>query len=348
MKNVLFVGELPPKTIHGVSNSNKINLEILSTFFNVFVVEECNPYQEHKKKSFTKLKRIWRLYKKVRNIEKKNRIDFFYISVAVSYFGMLKNLLFLYAFRSEKSSTKIICHVHRGDFELFYNSSFFARKLTRMFINRVDKLIFLSPSLIPSFFKESDKICCLANTIYPEKKYDIIPSKKRNFLYLSNYIKEKGIIDLLAIFVTIDNESLSLKCYGNFTDNLLQKQIKSYDDRRITINDSITEQKFYIINNSDALILPSYNEGQPLVILEAMMCGTIVIASDVGDIKNMMGENYPFLFQKGNREDLRRKIQLFLDTDTDQLNMLASVLQQRYFERYSNEKHKETLIAIFS
>ncbi|WP_101773146.1 glycosyltransferase family 4 protein [Peptostreptococcus faecalis] len=45
-----------------------------------------------------------------------------------------------------------------------------------------------------------------------------------------------------------------------------------------------------ILNKSDIFVLPSYYEGLPLVILEAMACGNYVISTDVPGVKRWMGD----------------------------------------------------------
>jgi N-acetyl-alpha-D-glucosaminyl L-malate synthase BshA len=65
--------------------------------------------------------------------------------------------------------------------------------------------------------------------------------------------------------------------------------------------------KFY--KSADIFVLPSLREGMGVVLLEAMACGTPVIGSDIGGIKDMIkdGEN-GFLAVPGNPEDIAQKI----------------------------------------
>ena len=48
------------------------------------------------------------------------------------------------------------------------------------------------------------------------------------------------------------------------------------------------EEKKKYLSNSNILVLPSYHEGFPVVILEAMASGSAVIATDVGAIPEMI------------------------------------------------------------
>ena len=346
MKNILFVGELPPKTIHGVSNSSAMNIKILSQCFNLFPIEEYIPLSNHNQFTLSKIKQIYYIVRQIRKKVRQTSFDFFYANMAISYLGMLKNILYLMAFK-QKSKGKAIFHIHRGDFESFYNHSIISKLLINFFVKRADKLIFLSETLVPKHLEGNTKVCCLANTIIPEREYLIRENNKNNLLYLSNYIAEKGIIDLLNVFKTIEDNNLTLNCYGSFTDKKLEKQIRTYQSNSVRINSALIEEKFNTIHNADALVLPSYNEGQPLIILEAMMCGTIVIASDVGDIRNMLGDDYPFLFQAKDLEGLKKTIYLYLKTDKETLTNLSEHLQKRYFKFYSNKIHKERILKIF-
>ena len=47
------------------------------------------------------------------------------------------------------------------------------------------------------------------------------------------------------------------------------------------------------MNQSDVFVLPSFYEGLPLVIIEALACGTYVICTDLPGIRNWIDQNLP-------------------------------------------------------
>jgi D-inositol-3-phosphate glycosyltransferase len=69
---------------------------------------------------------------------------------------------------------------------------------------------------------------------------------------------------------------------------------------------------------ADACIVPSYYESFGLVALEALACGTPVVATDVGDLKNIIrqGEN-GYIIADNNPRELARKINLLLSGRSD-------------------------------
>lgn len=68
-----------------------------------------------------------------------------------------------------------------------------------------------------------------------------------------------------------------------------------------------------LINQSKILIMSSFNEGGPRVVVEAMACGVPVLASPVGIVPDLIEEGYPIALETWQTSELKDKIDQLLD-----------------------------------
>jgi glycosyltransferase involved in cell wall biosynthesis len=347
-KHLLFYGELPPVSVHGVAISNKINLDILKSAYTTDIIEELALLSEHDKNSLNKiakqLKNIFRVFSK----SVSRSYDYFYLVYSTSFFGSFKTLAAILCFRASNRG-KVVLHIHRGDFFNRYYKSLLNKIISRIIFNLSHQIVVLSRSQENEFkiyFRKSYYV--LRNTV--EYEYGKSDRKRghHKFICITNYLIEKGIVDLLDVFSRISktNPEIYLSTYGDFSDSELKESILKYSSKNIWINGLISgSDKFREIANSDCLILPSWNEGQPTVLLEAMSVGTPVIATQTGLIPEMLGFDYPFISVPGDRISLESKIIEFIQYKD--MSTVSNMLYERYNESYSQKKHIEMLNNIF-
>ena len=134
---------------------------------------------------------------------------------------------------------------------------------------------------------------------------------KRSYtiLFLSRLDKDKGIIELIKACKVLKSENeeftLSIVGDGEFAGEaaILAKKM-GVDDRIIfhgPVYDKKEKQRFY--ENSDIYILPTYHEGFPRTLYEAMIYGTPVITTFVGGIPYLMRAGYNCLEIKPHSVD---------------------------------------------
>lgn len=133
------------------------------------------------------------------------------------------------------------------------------------------------------------------------QKFRIINDESDNavngyILYVGNLKKEKGVMELLSGFAAIHKKYPGLKLLyagpGNMSVPIRnQAKLMALSDKIELLGSVNHDQLPALISQARVLALPSYNEGVPNVVLEAMACGTPVLVSDVGGIPEVVDEH---------------------------------------------------------
>jgi D-inositol-3-phosphate glycosyltransferase len=106
----------------------------------------------------------------------------------------------------------------------------------------------------------------------------------------------KGIDRLLKAMPLLKNhEGLRLVVVGGDENSRAELEELQKLSTELNVRDSVTfqglikqDQLLYFYSAADVCILPSYYESFGLVPLESLACGTPVVATDVGDLKNII------------------------------------------------------------
>ena len=223
---------------------------------------------------------------------------------------------------------KVVWHMHAGRFAVFYQQHRYA---VRKVVNKSDVIIALS-----EYWKEYFK------NEFPTKRVEIIKNvisapkahKQQTsyftLLFLGLLGKNKGIYDLLECIWDHKVEfqgKLKLYIGGNGEIEHVKQLIKEYGIADIVIFEGWVsgDKKIELLNKSDAYILPSYKEGLPISILEAMSYGMPIISTPVGGIPEIVsnGEN-GYLVEPGNKEDIYKAI-ISLLNDSDLRNRMGRI-----------------------
>ena len=122
-----------------------------------------------------------------------------------------------------------------------------------------------------------------------------ITAADRVVLYVGRFARSKGLMELVAAFSALakDIPDLKLVCVGSgLLQSVLETQLK--DRVRITGNQSLLEVARWMVA-ADLFCLPSYSEGCPNVVIEAISCGCPVVATDVGGIPELVNPDCAIL-----------------------------------------------------
>ena len=175
------------------------------------------------------------------------------------------------------------------------------------------------------------------------RKYDFIVvgsfSKVKNqisILEMLNQIIENNN-PLTAVFLG-DGELLS-ECQKYTSDNQLEKLI--------TFKGNVGDVENYL-KESSCLVMNSLYEGNPMVINEAIACGTYVISNDVGGIKDIVRDSNGYLVKEQkdfvnvlvyymkHKTEIMKKIQINLDEN--RRNVSIDLTAEKYINVFFGVK----------
>lgn len=189
--------------------------------------------------------------------------------------------------------------------------------------NGIDVAAFSRQSSVSSLKKEfeiknDEKVISVIGRLVPQKGFDIfLEAFSRLSLNARALIVGEG--PLLESLKVSTFQSSTLKDKVIFTG--LRKDIPE------------------ILSITDILVLPSKREGLPMILLEAMAAGAIVVASRVGGTPEVVEDGINgFLVEPQDVEGLKDKIEYILNADSRELDKIREAAQRTIAEKFSLEK----------
>ncbi|MBQ8076750.1 MAG: glycosyltransferase, partial [Eubacterium sp.] len=115
-----------------------------------------------------------------------------------------------------------------------------------------------------------------------------------NFVTMGRLADAKNHINLINAFKRFNDDNPNSRLYIIGDGPLAAKTAKLRD--KLNLKDKViltgaVNNPFAIMSDCDCFILPSYYEGQPMVILEARVLGLPIIVSDFDTVKDSMYDN---------------------------------------------------------
>ncbi|KKN12516.1 hypothetical protein LCGC14_1015670 [marine sediment metagenome] len=191
------------------------------------------------------------------------------------------------------------------------------RALTKITYLLSDYIIVYSPLMIKEYGLEFFKKKILVapqHFIDPKELFLKQPIEKRNNTigFIGRFTGEKGILNFIESIKYLENENLNFIVIGHgdqehrvldFIQNIKLSNKIEYIKwiERSSLSDYMNKIKL--------LVIPSYTEGLPNVMLEAMASGTIVLASKVGSIPDVITDGINgFLLRNNDPKTIAEKI----------------------------------------
>ncbi|MBC8214222.1 MAG: glycosyltransferase family 4 protein [Candidatus Marinimicrobia bacterium] len=143
-----------------------------------------------------------------------------------------------------------------------------------------------------------------------------VNQSNKTFLFIGLDGKNKGLLDAVKSFTKAKNENHHLNIVTNTKSKFYNRKIKPiiYGKRNITVfSKTLQENIIKLFSTTDVFLFPSYAEGSPNVVLEAMVSGCYIICYNIEGIENLIIHNQNGrLVDQGNVTLLTKEINLFL------------------------------------
>ena len=172
-----------------------------------------------------------------------------------------------------------------------------------------------------------------------------------HLLFLGNLMERKGVSDLLRALALLPSSApawqLTLAGGGDLAHyRKMVTELRLIE--RVHFAGWVEQAAARtLLHNHHVLLLPSYDEGLPLVILEALGSGMAVIATAVGSIPEVLEDQRNALFvDVGNSRDIADKIMRLLQ-DRALLGALGTDGIRLYRERFTLSAFGDGLFAVY-
>ncbi len=155
-----------------------------------------------------------------------------------------------------------------------------------------------------------------------------VPSKKIRFGFLGRIIPVKGISHLIEAFNEVDHSKAELNIFGRLSSSSIYLKNRC-ENSAIHFKGGYNYKDISkVLSNIDVLVVPSiWYENSPLVIHEAFVANRPVITSNFGGMFELVKhEKNGLLFERGNIEDLREKLNIFIENP----NLIEKYSQKTY------------------
>lgn len=269
----------------------------------------------------------------------------------VSYSTFWENAY--YIFISKLLSKPIFFH-YLGAFDLFYGqSSPFAKFLIRNVLKKVDKIALLSRKvkIIMSRFIPESRLYVLPSTV---RVSDFLKKKKEPKILDKNLINilfvggadpfRKGLADVVKSIPLVARECENFSFILTGGENVNRFLVKC---KKMGISSYVNfwgwvkeKDKIQLYHSADILLLPSYNEGLPYVIIEALAAGLPIIATPIGGISEVIEDGVNgLLIDPGDYYDLAKKIVILAKNKS-----LRDMIARNNFEKARKDYSLEILL----
>ncbi len=248
----------------------------------------------------------FRLRKQLKELLKDNKIDVIHMTTS-GQFAIFRDILLMRVAR--KRNVPAVYHIRFGRVAEMGKKNTFEWKMFKVALGLADAIIAIDQSTF-NYLKPAydSKVHYIPNPICMESITQA-DNTERQVTFLGWCIKNKGVEELLEAWQSLDVGEWKLNIVGPYSQEYLNQLKEKYQTHQVVFHGELDhESALEVLGKSEIFTLPSYTEGFPNVILEAMALKKAIIATKVGAIPEMLKDNCGELIDKQNVEQLAQAL----------------------------------------
>lgn len=247
----------------------------------------------------------------------------------------------------------VVMTIHVGAMETVFNRiGWFKQKSISIMNKYIRKSIFLSKTIQDEFIASglsSNRGTVLYNfhNLAPAECLPKSDSTPLQLLFVGRIERDKGIVELLNALSELSELDFHLNICGKLADKSIEDEVNKLKaklgDKVSFLGYVVGEDKTKLFHNSDMLILPSYHEGLPIVIMEALAAGCAIMSTKVGAIPEVLSDDNCYWIDIASVESIK---EILSSIQQDQLENQQKANSELGVE-YSFSGHVKKLSGIY-
>lgn len=272
--------------------------------------------------SFRKLSMMSRAFITVCGLILKGRVGLMHVHIASNASFWRKLTLLTPAFLV---NLPVILHLHGGAFDTFYENKCnrFQRWLVRKVFQRVERVVVLSEKWSNWVQQTLDRsnVLVVGNPVEAFERPKRIETTQLEILSLGRLTAKKGTYDLLQAVAIVAVEFPELKlvlCGDGELEQVRKEAIRLGIENHIDLKGWVSGfEKRELLARAAIFALPSYAEGLPISILEAMSAQLPVVSTYVGGIPEAITHGVEgYLITAGDVSSLCEYLKLLIGNES--------------------------------
>ncbi len=309
------------------------------------------------KRIYLGMKEISSAIKNVKKELDKQDFDVIHICTSASI-SLIKDIVLLYVARRKNVGSVI--HFHFGRIPELLEKNNWEWKLIKKILSLVTMAVTMDMRSYHTLQAKGYKnvVYCpnplslaIMNQIEVEKgKFERIP---RRLLFVGHVLPTKGVYELLEACISLNNIELHIigKAEEGVKKELMKMANVKDDGQWLKIRGEIShDEVLREMMKASIFVFPSYTEGFPNVILEAMACGCPIVATSVGAIPEILdianGNDFGICIEPKDVNAIKDAIKIFL-FNSDYAVQTGINVVKRVNELYAVPKVWDQLVEIW-